>query len=95
MAIEGYTRDALGRKIAQVVSPAQPIKTIEMLKGREKELQTIERALYAPGRNVFIYARIFYLWAPTAAVSVPRRCTPSLAPASSVASIARRICVTS
>lgn len=55
MAIEGYSREELGARIAEVVSPSQPISSIEFLKGRESELQDIERALYAPGRNVFIY----------------------------------------
>lgn len=55
MAIEGYSREELGARIAEVVSPAQPISSVEFLKGRDDELQDVERALFAPGRNVFIY----------------------------------------
>lgn len=55
MTIAGFTTQTLGARIAEVVSPARPVRTIERLKGRDHELQTIERALCAPGRNVFVY----------------------------------------
>lgn len=55
MAIEGYSKEELGARIAEVVSPSQPISSVEFLKGREQELQDVERALYAKGRSVFIY----------------------------------------
>lgn len=48
-------RDTFGRTLNTVVSPSQPIQTIEQLFGREKELDRIEKALYAPGRHIFIY----------------------------------------
>jgi len=48
-------RDEFGRKLNEVVSPAQPIQSIEYLVGREGELSRIEKALYAPGRHIFIY----------------------------------------
>ena len=55
MAIEGYDRQAFGRKLAKLVFPAQPIHSIEHLFGRENELRRIEEALYASGRHIFIY----------------------------------------
>lgn len=48
-------RDSFGRELNSVVSPSQPIQTIEQLFGREKELDKIEKALFAPGRHIFIY----------------------------------------
>ena len=55
MTIEGYDRPSFGRKINTMVFPAQPIRSIEHLFGRDKELDRIEKALYAGGRNIFIY----------------------------------------
>ncbi|WP_321882745.1 ATP-binding protein [Burkholderia cepacia] len=55
MTIAGFTEQTLRERIAQVVSPAQPVRSIEKLKGRDCELQLIDRALCAPGRNIFIY----------------------------------------
>lgn len=55
MAIPGYTKDEFGTKLATVVNAASPIRSIQHLKGREQQLEEIERALYAIGRHVFIY----------------------------------------
>jgi len=44
-----------GTKLHQVVFPAQPIQSIEHLIGRTAELSRIEKALFAPGRHIFIY----------------------------------------
>lgn len=55
MAILGYTRDEFGTKLGQVVFASHPVQTIQKLKGRENNLAEIEKALYAPGRHVFIY----------------------------------------
>lgn len=55
MAIHGYTKDEFGEKLATVVNAATPIRSIQHLKGREQQLQEIERALYAAGRHIFIY----------------------------------------
>lgn len=55
MAIRGYTKDEFGEKLSQVVNAATPIRSIQHLKGREQQLQEIERALYAIGRHIFIY----------------------------------------
>ena len=41
--------------MAALLSPAQPIQSIEYLQGRTKEIERIERALFAPGRHIFIY----------------------------------------
>lgn len=42
-------------KLKETLSPAFPIRSIELLRGREKELETIRRALVMPGRHVFIF----------------------------------------
>lgn len=55
MTILGYTKDEFGRKLATVVNAASPIRSIQHLKGREQQLEEIERALYAIGRHVFIF----------------------------------------
>ena len=44
MAILGYTKDEFGEKLATVVNAATPIRSIQHLKGREQQLQEIERA---------------------------------------------------
>ncbi|MGY4816164.1 AAA family ATPase [Pseudomonas chlororaphis subsp. piscium] len=55
MAIAGYDKKAFGKKLNEVVSPSRPILSIQHLVGREKELDRIEKALMAHGRNVFIF----------------------------------------
>ena len=55
MTIEGYTEDEFGTKLGVLLSPSRPIHDVEYLKGRDKELDTIRKCLYAPGRHVFIY----------------------------------------
>lgn len=46
---------AFGTQMAALVSPARPIQSIEYLHGRARELERITRALFAPGRHIFIY----------------------------------------
>lgn len=53
--IRGYTEDEFGTKLGAVLSASRPIHSIEYLKGRDKELETIKQSLYAPGRHVFVY----------------------------------------
>lgn len=55
MSFGEYSKHDFGKKLSEVVSPSHPIRSIEYLKGREQELETIERALFANGRHVFIY----------------------------------------
>jgi len=55
MAINGYNKTQFAKKLNEVVSPARPVISIENLVGRQMQLERIEKALYAPGRNVFIY----------------------------------------
>lgn len=45
----------LGTEMASLLSPARPIQSVEHLQGRAKELERINRALFAPGRHIFIY----------------------------------------
>lgn len=42
-------------ELHKVLSPSQPIRTPELLKGRVEQLERIRRSLYAAGRHVFIY----------------------------------------
>ncbi len=44
MAIDGYDHESFGRKINSLLSPAQPVRTIEHLFGRQKELDRIKKA---------------------------------------------------
>jgi uncharacterized protein len=53
--IRDYTEDEFGTKLGAMLSASRPIHSIEYLKGRDKELETIKQSLYAPGRHVFIY----------------------------------------
>ena len=55
MAIEGYGRSGFGEMLNSVVFPSQPIQTVEHLLGRATELARIDKALFAPGRHVFVY----------------------------------------
>lgn len=55
MSFGEYSKYDFGTKLSEVVSPSRPIRSIQYLKGREPELDTIDRALFAPGRHVFIY----------------------------------------
>lgn len=55
MTIEGYSEDEFGNKLGEILSASKPIHSIEHLKGRDKELDTIKKSLYAPGRQIFIY----------------------------------------
>ena len=43
------------RRLHLLVSPSEPIRSLERLHGRSAQLTAVERALYAPGRHVFIF----------------------------------------
>ncbi len=55
MAITGYPKEDFIRTLNLHVSASGPVRTIERLFGREKELSLIEEALYAEGRRIFIF----------------------------------------
>lgn len=55
MSIKNLDKHAFGKLLSITVHPSQPIHSIEHLFGREKELDRIEKALFAGGRHVFIY----------------------------------------
>lgn len=55
MTIHSFNQDAFVEKLGEVVFPSRPVRSIEHLFGREDYLQQIERALFQPGRNVFIF----------------------------------------
>jgi uncharacterized protein len=47
--------DEIKTKINMFLSPSAPIQTEERLRGRAKQLHTLELALNTPGRNAFVY----------------------------------------
>ena len=47
--IRGYTEDEFGTKLGAVLSASRPIHSIEYLKGRDGELETIKQSLFAAG----------------------------------------------
>ena len=55
MSFGEYTEYEFGTRLSEVVSPSSPIRSIQYLKGRDPQLLAIDRALFAPGRHVFIY----------------------------------------
>jgi uncharacterized protein len=55
MPIAGFTREKFETALQQILSPTSPIRSPEHLKGREKKLEDIRRALVQPGRSVFIH----------------------------------------
>lgn len=55
MTIRNYDKFEFSKKLAEYLSVSEPIDSIEHLFGREKELTRIERALYIPGRHIFIF----------------------------------------
>ena len=55
MAIAGFSRDQFETALKQTLSPTSPIRSPEHLRGREKKLEDIRRALVQPGRSVFVY----------------------------------------
>lgn len=55
MAIIGIEEQEFVEKLYTVVSPSEPISSIEHLIGREKELERVRKALLVPGKNVFIH----------------------------------------
>lgn len=56
MSIAGFESKAeFTKKLNEHISASGPVKSIQQLFGREKELSLIEEALYANGRHVFIY----------------------------------------
>lgn len=56
MTIPSHTdKHDFGKELNRLLSPSHPVQTIEFLKGRERELTAIERALFAEGRHIFIF----------------------------------------
>lgn len=97
--IDGYDKYSFGKKLNEVVSPARPVISIENLIGRAEELDRIEKALFAQGRNVFIYgergvgksslaATAANQWQSSDAEYIDISCSPDSTVKSIVASIA-------
>lgn len=55
MIINQLRKDEFGEQLSKIVFPSHPISSIEYLKGRDVELEIIDRALYQSGRHIFIY----------------------------------------
>ena len=55
MSIPGITKDNFLRVLHEALSPSGPIQSIEHLFGREAQMREIDKALFSPGRQVFVY----------------------------------------
>tara|TARA_R100000322_G_scaffold170228_1_gene144762 strand:+ start:3608 stop:4678 length:1071 start_codon:yes stop_codon:yes gene_type:complete len=55
MSIVGYTKLEFVGRLNAHLSASGPVRSIEHLFGRERELEGIEEALYANGRHVFVF----------------------------------------
>ena len=55
MALAGFSRIAFERVLRSRLSATEPIRTPEFLRGRDRKLEDIRRALVANGRHIFIY----------------------------------------
>jgi uncharacterized protein len=55
MSIQGLSRNSFEEVLRRTLSPTTPIRSAEHLRGREKKLEDIRRALVQPGRHIFIY----------------------------------------
>lgn len=49
------TEFEFGTILSTVLSPSRPIQSVEFLRGRTTQLEEIRRALYSPGRHLFIH----------------------------------------
>jgi hypothetical protein len=55
MSIGNLSRHDFEVVLKRILSPTTPIRSAEFLRGREKKLEDIRRALVQPSRNIFIY----------------------------------------
>jgi hypothetical protein len=53
--INGLSAEQFASILHAHVSPTSPIQSQEHLFGRERQLEQVQQALYAPGRSVFVY----------------------------------------
>ena len=102
MALLNYdNRQAFGVALREVVSPATPIRSVEHLVGRKDELDRIEQALYARGRQIFIFgergvgksslaASAANLWQSSDAEYIDVSCAPDTTIYTLVESIAKQ-----
>ncbi|MFM0175591.1 ATP-binding protein [Paraburkholderia sediminicola] len=55
MAVKGFDKFQFGCRLNEVLFASEPIRSIEHLFGRHRELDGIEKALFASGRHIFIH----------------------------------------
>lgn len=55
MSIEGYSKERFKIQMNEYLSASGPVRSIQHLLGREKEMALIDEALSADGRHLFIY----------------------------------------
>src|SRR5437763_16045656 len=55
MTIKAIDRDRFEQILQRVLTPTTPIRSVEFLRGRDRILEDIRRALIQPGRHVFVH----------------------------------------
>jgi len=55
MSIGSLSKEEFTAMLPHHLSPSSPIQSIELLMGRQKQMDAIEEALASPGRSIFIY----------------------------------------
>lgn len=50
-----YSENDFGTLLGKVLSPSRPLQSEEFLRGRQKQLAEMKKALYQPGRHVLIH----------------------------------------
>jgi hypothetical protein len=55
MAIQSFKRDGFVDVLQRMLTPTTPIRSVEFLRGRDRILEDIRRALIQPGRHVFVH----------------------------------------
>lgn len=55
MTISNLDKESFLRELHGALKPSEPIESLELLFGRDSQINDLESALYPAGRNVFIY----------------------------------------
>jgi hypothetical protein len=55
MALQNFDRPRFEKLLHSRLSPTEPIRSVEFLRGREQKLEDIRRAFVAKGRHIFVH----------------------------------------